>query len=261
MAGSLKRWWRDGSGSRLARRLKARYPRAWAFVAARFAPGAYLGLHLTVGLLITLAGLWLFGGVAEDVIHNDPLTRFDLGLLHFIRAHATPTGDRIFVVISLIGSPVTMAAIALAGMLLLGWRRAWVQLGGWFAAFAGAAVLAETLKLVFHRPRPTGAAAFLHGASFSFPSGHALGSLVGFGMLAYLLVVGLAPRRRIRIAIGVVAVGLVLAIGISRLYLGVHYFSDVVAGFAAGTLWLAVCITGLEVVRRRRAVTELAARS
>jgi membrane protein DedA with SNARE-associated domain/membrane-associated phospholipid phosphatase len=256
---AVSRWWAAGPPAHLARRLATRYPRAWAFAQARFARGAYLGLHLTLGLLICLGGLWLFGGVAEDVIHHDPLTRFDLRLLQFMRDHATPLGDRIFVTISLIGSPVTMAGVALAGGAYLAWRRAWVQLGGWAAAFGGAALLAEALKTVFHRPRPTGAAAFLHGASFSFPSGHTLGSLVGFGMLAYLLVVGESRTRRERTWIIVGTAMLVLAIGLSRLYLGVHYFSDVVAGFAGGSLWLAVCVTGLEVVRRRRALPELVA--
>jgi membrane protein DedA with SNARE-associated domain/membrane-associated phospholipid phosphatase len=246
-----------GAGGRLARRIRTRYPRAWAFAAARVAPGAYLGLHLTLGLLISLGALWLFGGVAEDVVHGDPLTAFDLRLLHFARGHATPLGDRLFVAVSLIGSPVTMAAVALGGLLFLTWRRAWVQLGGWAAAFGGAAVLAEALKTVFHRPRPTGAAAFLHGTSFSFPSGHALGSLVGFGMLTYLLVVGALHSRGARIALVAGTAALVLAIGISRLYLGVHYFSDVVAGFAAGSLWLAVCVSGLEVVRRELGDTGL----
>ena len=79
-----------------------------------------------------------------------------------------------------------------------------------------------------------------------------MGSLVGYGMLAYLLVVCWAERRRTRLTIVVVVALLTGAIGVSRLYLGVHYFSDVVAGYAAGLLWLSACITGLEMARRQR---------
>lgn len=251
-AAAGKSWhaWRE---SRLGRHLRDRYPRAWAFVAARFQPGAYLGLHLTLGLLVSLAALWLFAGVAEDVVNHDPLTVIDVSVLQALRAHATPTADRIFVVISLMGSPMAMAVVALAGAARFAWRRAWVLLASWVVAFGGAAALAELLKIVFHRPRPTGAAAFLHGASFSFPSGHSLGSLVGYGMLAYLLVVAQPGHGRRTAIIVAAAVALVLAIGLSRLYLGVHYFSDVVGGYAAGALWLSACISGMEVVRRRQA--------
>lgn len=76
-----------------------------------------------------------------------------------------------------------------------------------------------------------------------------MGSLIAYGMLAYLLVRD-AKRRRPRMAIVAGAVLLVLLIGLSRMYLGVHYLSDVLGGYAAGVVWLAACITGLEVARR-----------
>ena len=79
-----------------------------------------------------------------------------------------------------------------------------------------------------------------------------MGPLVVYGMLAYLLVVFWTERRRTRLTIALIAALLTVAIGVSRLYLGVHYFSDVVAGYAAGLLWLSACITGLEIARRQR---------
>src|SRR2546427_9646663 len=99
--------------------LKMRYPPAWTFVAARFARGEYLGLHLTIGFAISLAGLWLFGGVTEDVIHHDPLTQFDVTLLEWLHARATPVGYAIFNAISLLGSAVTLTILALRVGLLL----------------------------------------------------------------------------------------------------------------------------------------------
>ena len=79
-----------------------------------------------------------------------------------------------------------------------------------------------------------------------------MGSLVVYGMLAYLLVVFWTERRRTRLTIVLIAALLTVAIGVSRLYLGVHYFSDVVAGYAAGLLWLSACSTGREMARRQR---------
>ncbi len=233
--------------------LQARYPRAWTFVAARFARGEYLGLHLTIGFVISVAGLWLFGGITEDVIHHDPLTQFDVALLDWLHSHATPTGYAIFHAITVLGSPVTLTVLALGGGLLLAVRRQWIVLGGWVAAFAGGGLLDEVLKLVIQRPRPPYAGAFLQHYSWSFPSGHAMGSLIGYGMLAYVLVVLWIHPRGTQISVLLGAALLIVAIGLSRLYLGVHYFSDVVGGYAAGLLWLSACISGLEVARRWRA--------
>ena len=242
-------WQRALAGPAL-QRLKVRYPRAWTFVAARFARGEYLGLHLTIGLVTSLAGLWLFGAVSEDVIHQDPLTQFDVSLLEWVHARATPTGYAIFSAISFLGSPVTLTLLALAVSLLLAARRQWIFLAGWLAAFAGGGLLDAVLKLAIRRPRPPYATAFLHHYSWSFPSGHAMVSLIGYGMLAYLLVALWSHRPGTRISIVLGAALLVVAIGFSRLYLGVHYFSDVVGGYAAGVLWLSACMSGLEVARR-----------
>jgi len=231
---------------------RKRHPRTAKFIAARFARGEYLGLHLTVGFIISLAALWLFAAVTEDVVTHDPLTNFDLALTTWIRAHTTPLGDRIFTAVSLIGSPISMAAVGMIGAVIIVMRRKWLELAAWVAGFMGAGVLAYILKIVIQRPRPVGATAFLHGDSFSFPSGHALGSLVGYGMLAYVIGSNwvTTARGRFRLVIGTAV--LVVAIGISRLYLGVHYFSDVVGGYAVGVLWLSVCISGLQVAERRR---------
>lgn len=253
VAGMQRVWQRVLATPRL-QRVSARYPRTWRFVSARFARGEYLGLHLTVGLAISLAGLWLFSGITEDVIHHDPLTLFDVALLNWLHGHATPTGYAIFNAISGLGSPATMTALALGVGVLLAAQRRWIVLGGWTAAFAGGAILDAALKLVIRRPRPPDAADFLPDASWSFPSGHAMGSLIGYGMLAYILLVVVRIRGRgAQFAVVLGAALVIVAVGLSRLYLGVHYFSDVVGGYAAGVLWLAACISGLEGLRSQRA--------
>ncbi len=71
----------------LLEQFKVRYARVWTFLTARFARGEYLGLHLTIGFLISALGLWIFLGVTEDVIHHDPITQFDLTLLNWLQAH------------------------------------------------------------------------------------------------------------------------------------------------------------------------------
>ena len=233
-------------------RFRERHPGVARFIAARFVRGEYLGLHLTIGFLLSLAALWLFAAVTEDVVHHDPLTRFDLTLTRLFRAHATPLGDKIFSIVSALGSPGAMAVVGAGEALLLLARRKWLVLAAWVAGFGGAGLLTVVLKNLIQRPRPAGAAEFLFGTTYSFPSGHALGSLVGYGMLAYIIGSSWVESRRARLRLAIATAVLVIAIGISRLYLGVHYFSDVVAGYAVGVLWLSVCISGLQVAQRRR---------
>jgi undecaprenyl-diphosphatase len=227
--------------------------RVLAFLVARFTPGTYLGLHLTVGLLVCLSALWLFSAITEGVV-NEPITRVDSALVTTIRAHATPTGDAAFSFISRIGSPAALAVIAVVVGIWLIWRGHRYVLTGWIAAFAGGAVVTHVLKIVIRRPRPPGAEAFLHESTFGFPSGHALNSVVAYGMLAYVLPILVARSRRTRMAVVATAALLVLAIGVSRMYLGVHYLSDVLAGYAVGVLYLTVCISGVETARRRAAM-------
>ncbi|MFY9561696.1 MAG: bifunctional DedA family/phosphatase PAP2 family protein [Terriglobales bacterium] len=238
--------------SEIFQRFQKRHPEAWEFIVRRFQPGEYLGLHLTLGLLVSIAALWLFGGVTEDVIHHDPLTRLDVTLLEWLHTNSTKTGLTIFAAISSLGSAWAITALGVLISIMLAVRRYWLLLAGWMAALAGAGVLDTLLKHMIRRPRPAYASAFLHDYSFSFPSGHAMGSLVAYGMLAYLIAILWTKRWQVRVAVVITAVVLILAIGASRLYLGVHYFSDVIAGFAAGVLWLSACITGIEIVRRQR---------
>lgn len=234
--------------------LRERYPRAWSFVAARFMRGEYLGLHLTIGLLVSLLALVGFAAITEDVVTNDPLTVFDLRVAAWFHAHSTPTGIRLAVFASTVGSPVGMAILALGVSAYLAARRWWIILAGWVAAFLGGVLLNLALKTAIHRARPEGAMAFLTRFSYSFPSGHAMGALIGFGMLGYVITAHhLDDRRREKTVIILACALAALAIAFSRIYLGVHYFSDVVGGLAAGTVWLASCISGVEVALRQRA--------
>jgi membrane-associated phospholipid phosphatase len=195
--------------------------------------------------------LWLFGGLAEDLLTNDPLVRFDRAVATYLHSLATPPLTTFFLVITAFGS---IEAIALLGLLVaadLAWRRRWVSLVTWIVAAGGSAVLSQLLKGLFARPRPFFEHPLLIEKSYSFPSGHAMESLVVYGMLAYFVVLALESwRARTAVVFGTAL--LVLLIGLSRMYLGVHYFSDVVAGYAAGGVWLSALITGAETIRRAK---------
>lgn len=232
----------------LIARVRVRYRRQLLWLRARLTPGEYLGLHVTIGLIVSIGCLWLFGGLVEDIINRDPLVRFDMAVATTLHGWATPLATTIFVLITDLGSPVVIV-LALVVTGVYAWRRQWLRVGTWLIALGGGEVLNVFLKYLFARPRPVFVDPLLVETSYSFPSGHAMGSLIVYGMLAYFGVL-VVKSWRARTAIICGTSLLILLIGFSRLYLGVHYFSDVIAGFAAAGVWLSTCITGMELVRR-----------
>jgi membrane-associated phospholipid phosphatase len=232
-------------------RLLTRYEAQLRWLLRRLTPGQYLGLHLTVGLLAAAGCLWLFGGLAEDLLTGDPIVRFDRLLADYLHAHATPPLTTFFLIVTAFGSIEAIVLVGVVVAAFLAWGRRWLFLGSWLAAVAGSAVLNQLLKGLFDRPRLSFEHPLLIETSYSFPSGHAMESFVVYGMLAYFAVLALRSWEwRVGVVCG--AMLLVMLIGFSRMYLGVHYFSDVLAGYAAGGVWLSTLITGVETIRRSK---------
>src|SRR5829696_5332581 len=241
-------------------RLRTRYDRQLLWLRRRLTPGQYLGLHLTLGLLAAAGCLWLFGGLAEDVLTGDPIVRFDWVVDDYLHAHATPPLTTFFLIVTAFGSIEAIVLLGVVVATFLAWGRRWVFLGTWLAAVAGSALLNHVLKGLFERPRPHFEHPLLVETSYSFPSGHAMESFVIYGMLAYLAVLALRSWES-RVAVVFEAALLVVLIGFSRMYLGVHYFSDVLAGYAAGGVWLSALITGAETIRRSKKEAKLRGRN
>ncbi|TLM99937.1 phosphatase PAP2 family protein, partial [bacterium] len=154
-------------------------------------------------------------------------------------------------VISDFGSPLTLLLTGLAVMAYtwFGRRHFWDTLLV-PVVLAGSIFLNEALKLLFHRQRP-GLPHLVEVTGLSFPSGHAMVSFSFYGLLIYLVWLNFSGRV-IKLLITVILGFLILAIGISRIYLGVHYPSDVLAGFSAGSFWLVACILSLRGIRYHR---------
>lgn len=223
----------------------SRLGRLRSFIANRLDPKTYLGLRLTVGLAIGLLGLWAFSALLDAVLDNALLVRWDFAADAAVHARVTPTGLEIFNWVSRIGSPVSMVAMAVVCAVVLWKQNRTTMLVGWIAAFAGGGILESVLKLLVHRTRPVYGAAYLSGHSYSFPSGHAMMSFIGMTTLLFTLWVYWHPSRPVRIASIVAAIAVIVLVGVSRIYLGVHYPSDVMGGWAAGAAWVAVCVSGV----------------
>lgn len=232
-------------------RLRERYDRQIRWLLRRLTPGQYLGLHLTVGLLAVIGCVQLFGELAEGLLTNDPIVRLDRSVAATLHDAATPVTTTAFLIVTALGSLETVALLGLSIVAYSGRKRRWLYVEVWLVALIGGVVLNQLLKAFFARPRPVFEDPLAMESTYSFPSGHAMESMILYGMLAYFAVHALSSWRT-RTAVVFGATILVLLIGFSRMYLGVHYLSDVAAGYAAGGAWLGVCITGMEVVRDRR---------
>jgi membrane-associated phospholipid phosphatase len=233
----------------------ARPSRITRFVAARLDPKAYLGLHVTVALAVAALSIWLFGAVLEEVLENDSIVRFDVATMSWVASHATPVGFRIFSLVTKLGDIPVIPVIAIAGAFALWRQRHRLVLVCWFAAFVGGVLVNRLLKHLIHRARPVLAMARMHETSFSFPSGHTMAATIGYGMLAYVLATYWWPRGVRRRVLFLSAATLALSVGVSRIYLGMHFPTDVIGGFAAGTAWLAICVTGTRIARDTPAAT------
>lgn len=238
--------------------LSRKSPRAQSVLFRRFSAADYLGLNLTLGMGVSFVLLLIFSAIAQSVLSKSAIVRFDLDLAETLHQGATPAGVAFWFMVTRFGS-FPMAAVIGAGFAV--WyatRRGWLVFGGWLAALAGSQLLAWALKHVIHRERPIFEIAYARETSFSFPSSHVLGALVGYGMIAYF-VVCLTNSRFWRVVVIAIAALVVVGVGYSRLYLGLHFFSDVVGGLAAGAVWLTACITALEVARRKQEAGPLGA--
>jgi membrane-associated phospholipid phosphatase len=200
---------------------------------------------LRIGLLvimILISGM-VFASLAEDFVNRETLSTMDPVFGGWLIAHTNLTGDYIFSMITFLGN----ALIISAGTCLLGFwfakRKCWNQLIFLFLTVGGGALFNLILKQIFLRPRPVFPQAFLVDSGYSFPSGHTMISLVFYGAVAFLVLLTLKKRwNKFFVVLGFILISAL--IGFSRLYLGVHYLTDVLAGWAAGGLWLTVCILG-----------------
>jgi membrane-associated phospholipid phosphatase len=215
---------------------------------ARFGDRATLVAELLVALVVIGVLVLAFAGLADEFPERAWLGRLDDGVALWLHARHTPLGVRLFVAVSWLGSPVLFAVDLLAS-LALALRRQWTRLVLWVSAVVGAAVLDRVLKAAFHRDRPIYASEFIRRASWSFPSGHAMNSLVVYSVLAFLLLEHVREPARRRALVAATAL-LVLAIGFSRIYLGVHFVSDVAAGYLAGGAWVVACLATFRMVQR-----------
>ncbi len=209
---------------------------------------AAVGLFLTLGLVLLLLAILAFAGMAA-LVAEGATQRFDDAVLLWLNAKASPGLDAAALEVTALGSGYVIWMMVLIASIFLWTTRHRYSAALLWIALLGGTLINSLLKAVFDRPRPD---LFEwrtpYAGHSSFPSGHSMTAMTVYATLAYLIV-RLEPSRRVRrLTLGVFGL-VVLLVGVSRLYLGVHYPSDVIAGFLVGFVWATICALGLEAFR------------
>ena len=235
--------------------LRLRFAPQIAFLHARLSPRSYLGLNLTLGALLLIGASWLFGGIAEDVLTGDPLTLVDVRVAEWFHAHAAPVLTQCMLLITHLHGPIAIIIYMALTVLYLAWRSDWYWLICLVVTVPTGMLVNVLMKYTFHRARPSFDHPLLVLSTYSFPSGHVAGTTLFYGVLAAMLVAKITIWRA-RVIIVLSAIALILLVALSRVYLGVHYLSDVLGGFAEALAWLTLCLVGIHTYWQHRATTQ-----
>jgi len=247
-------------GERLPDRLARAHPVAWirrrfpdrsAWLARRIDTRSPAGFSLSVVVLAGAVCAWIFIGLTQDVFAHDEAVLSDPGVTRFVVDHRVAWATALMKSVTWLGSNVVMIPlVAIIGCYFLLRDRDWRPAASMAAALVGANVIYRAAKSWVGRPRPPGSFHLIGVSGFSFPSGHATVAVACWGLAALLL--GAGRPIRVKLALWTAAVVIIGLVGLSRIYLGAHWWTDVVAGFALGGFWL--CLLGLLLLRHQAAV-------
>jgi len=208
-----------------------------------------LGSELFFGMLTAIAALFFFARLTGEMLEGDT-QRFDDFVRGFVHQFALPALTAVMQFASFLGSMLFLALLGIGSVITfyrLKRRRAAILLT---ITTIGAAVLLVTLKFAFRRARPEPFFDTILPASYSFPSGHSLAAFCFYGALAAIIAVRINSLR-LQIIVWLAAAFLIALIGISRIYLGVHYPSDVAAGYAVGFIWVVTIAVGDKLIHAK----------
>lgn len=207
-----------------------------------------LGIFLVAGLIIAVIGTAIFVMLASHV-RSGSTQAFDDSMIRWMGAHHSPGLDAVMLEVTALGTgTVVMMVVAVAALFLVLTQHKYSAIL-LFASTFGGTVLIGVLKLGFNRPRPSLFVPAVHTVSSSFPSGHAMSAAIVYSTVAYLAA-RLHRRKWARWLVMTAALVLIALISFSRMYLGVHYPSDVIAGVAVGLAWAGFCMATLEAIQK-----------
>jgi membrane protein DedA with SNARE-associated domain len=230
-------------------RARRRYQAQLAFLAGRLRPGRALGLALTLQLVALGLTGWAFGVVMQDVISGGGAVRLDGPITRALLDRQVEWLATAMQGVTDLGGWLPLAALATAvGLAARHFTGSWTPLLVLGVALGGGMVLADVVKSLVARPRPAMAAVVVRGEGFAFPSGHATYAIAVYGALAYLTA-GWVRTWSAKVAAWTLALTVVLLVGFSRVYLGSHWATDVLGGYALGAVWLAAVLVSTSAIQ------------
>ncbi|MFL6529968.1 MAG: phosphatase PAP2 family protein [Chthoniobacterales bacterium] len=208
-----------------------------------------LGLHVTIGVLVMIAGAFCFSEIAEHLGDTTAQVALDHRVTNWFHLHAQPRLTVIALVITFFGSVSFVTFVSVVCAIYFTIHQAWNRLIALLLTIGGGSLLNLLLKHFFHRQRPVLENPLVTLGSFGFPSGHTMGSTLLYGLLA-LIAARFIKQLEWRVVVFIAASVMVALIGLSRIYLGAHFLTDVLAAIAIGIAWLTFCWTTTETFRK-----------
>ncbi|HOG37601.1 MAG TPA: LssY C-terminal domain-containing protein [Candidatus Woesebacteria bacterium] len=226
-----------------------RYPKLFRFLKKRLTPTEKYGLHFTIGFLITLFFIYIFFGILQDYIGNENIIQFDLRVLNLFSAlrHPKLNQQMLFITYLAKGEIIIIGTIITSLILFLFKKRRFIKT--LLISVLGGEVLVWLIKHLISRPRPPLTDSLVIEPSYSFPSGHTFVALAFYGLLAYFVIQS-ERRKFLKVIIFLISLSLISLVGISRIYLGAHWPSDVLASLAVGSAWLVIMATSLKIKKK-----------
>ncbi len=227
-------------------KMMARHPRFFGFIKRRLTPDEQFGLYLTIGAGITILFVYLFFGVIEDIIGQTPLIQSDLRIIDLVQILRTPVFSSWMLLVTYLGKwQIVFLGAALVSFILILARR-WRYLLALIISVGGSEIFVWLLAQIIHRSRPPLVNALAPETSYSFPSGHAFVAFSFYALIVYFIFRN-SKTKIVKTLAVLGGLAVVLMIGFSRIYLGAHWPSDVLASYASGVAWLAAIITAVEI--------------
>jgi membrane-associated phospholipid phosphatase len=225
--------------------LRSRYPRVYGFIRNRFHPDEFRGLPLTILVILISVNLFILSELAEHTVNSQGVKNLDMEISAMFFNLRTPLLSLMVYYFTLFGTVYGVAGTTTVVGAVLLWKRRGFYLLALLVAVLGSGLAMQLTKLYFQRERPLNFAYYVPDATYSFPSGHATSAMALMGILGYFIWLEFKDKR-VRWALWVLGALYVLSMGFSRIYLGVHFLTDVAAGFLLGLLWVILAIGLME---------------
>lgn len=231
------------------RKIISKYPHVFQFIKKRLTPNEKYGLYLTIGTLFTLFFVFLFFGIIQDYIGQEALIKTDLRIINLVSQYRKPYLSELMLFITHLAKGEVVTVAVIFSLIILFLLNKWSYFKSLLIFVLGGELFVWIIKNIIDRPRPPLATALVTETSYSFPSGHSFIAIAFYGLITFFIFESLNKKylKNLTLIFGFI---LVILIGFSRIYLGAHWPSDVLASYASGLAWLSIIITISHIKRK-----------